>query len=55
MDKIPLKQKCEFCDTNLTLLLSIREEDKTLWLIKKCEGCTKRLIEEVLQITYVEE
>lgn len=50
MDKILIKQKCEYCEANLTLLLSVRENDETLWLIKICEECDKRPVEELLQI-----
>lgn len=51
MKDIILLETCEKCGGNLTLMESVRTDDGSLWLVKRCLHCHERHVEEVVQIT----
>jgi hypothetical protein len=45
-----LLEKCPFCGEHLTLMNSIRVEDGSEWLVKRCLSCYCFPVEEVERV-----
>lgn len=50
MNDIKILEMCTYCGSLLTLMESIRTEDGTLWLVKRCLRCASHPVEEVARL-----
>lgn len=50
MQDILLNEICDKCKKQLTLMESVRTEDGSLWLVKRCLSCFARPVEEVVMV-----
>jgi hypothetical protein len=52
MKDIKLVEKCSTCNSNLTLMGSIRADDsRKVFLVKRCLNCGSHPVEEVVEIS----